>query len=267
MKIFVINLKRSEARRKKIEAQLKKYNLDYEIFEAVDGYNLTDEQIATHVDPNNKYVYPFKSAEVGCFLSHYSIYNKIKELNIPVALILEDDVNLSPNLSGLLPSIEKLIQNNKSVISLYTIFPGGSELSIAQVIDNNYSLFNPIKVEVDAGAPISGASAYVITNKAATALAEKLLPMYTVVDDWGFYLLEKYIDTYQVVFPHPVDITDTYSDIHESYGGAMLKIRKFIVNNIPLLGDVILNKRKKHRQLLRKGNILLDGKSPDMLFK
>ena len=37
------------------------------------------------------------NAEVGCFLSHYAVWHRMVEQNIPAALILEDDFDLQAN--------------------------------------------------------------------------------------------------------------------------------------------------------------------------
>ena len=77
MKTFVINLKSSVSRRKKIEQQLRQIGLEYEIFEAIDGRKFTSEQANSHIDPATKFSRKMSSSEIGCFLSHYHILKKI----------------------------------------------------------------------------------------------------------------------------------------------------------------------------------------------
>lgn len=38
--------------------------------------------------------------EVGCFLSHYAVWHRMVEQNIPAALILEDDFDFQANFKA-----------------------------------------------------------------------------------------------------------------------------------------------------------------------
>jgi len=100
--IFMINLKRRPERRLKMEMILKELGIEYTYFEAVDGKKLTDEEIAAkgitlmpeYEDPYHKR--PMKLGEIGCFLSHYMIWQKMVENNLQEVLILEDDIKFEP---------------------------------------------------------------------------------------------------------------------------------------------------------------------------
>lgn len=100
--IFMINLKRRPERRIKMELTLKELGIDYTYFEAVDGRKLTDEVIAEkgivlmpeYLDPYHKR--PMKMGEIGCFLSHYTIWQRMVENNLEEVLILEDDIKFEP---------------------------------------------------------------------------------------------------------------------------------------------------------------------------
>lgn len=100
--IFMINLKRRPERRIKMEQTLNELGIEFTYFEAVDGRKLTDEVLhekgielmPEYLDPYHKR--PMKMGEVGCFLSHYTIWERMIEKNLQEVLILEDDIKFEP---------------------------------------------------------------------------------------------------------------------------------------------------------------------------
>ena len=108
--IYIINLKQTPERKLQIQRQLDAFNLDYQVIEAIDKYDLySREHRATvahelNVDENKvELMYKTKSAsEVACVLSHVKIFNLIIENNIPRACVLEDDVHLLPEFPKML---------------------------------------------------------------------------------------------------------------------------------------------------------------------
>jgi len=281
MKIFVINLKRSQGRRQRIEKHLKKLNLDYELFEAIDGYKLTEDQIKSYVDPHSKYsnafikpteysdgfVSPFKPAEIGCFLSHYRIYEKICNDKLEYALILEDDIDMSDHLPNILSEIEEKHIKQGEIISLFANFLSNSELYTYSNLNNDYSIIKPSSIKLSAGTTLSGTVAYIITYATACKFVKELIPMHTVIYDWGFYFHKELIKDYKIVFPNPVEESGEYSDIHESYGGILLKLKKALIEKFPIIGNLILKKRKFERRKHRFDSITIDGKRPSIIFK
>jgi GR25 family glycosyltransferase involved in LPS biosynthesis len=100
MKIFVINLKKDKEKLNNILLQFKKYNIiDYEIIEAVQGSQLTDEELLEKYNKiKSKRVFRELSLpEIGCCLSHLIVYEKIIQEN-KRCLIIEDDVLLTDNI-------------------------------------------------------------------------------------------------------------------------------------------------------------------------
>ena len=99
MKTFVINLSDREDRMELFESQ----KLKCERFDAVDGSKLTYHQLKKlGYDTQSDWIDPIHSThltsgEVGCFLSHYNLWKKCIELNVPLC-ILEDDAVVPDNL-------------------------------------------------------------------------------------------------------------------------------------------------------------------------
>lgn len=109
MRIFVISLKDKEDRRKQIASSLGKFNLPYEIVDAVNGREL-DREHDPQVFNGDSFVirHNFLSkttclgrlsdGELGCAMSHLKAYEKIVKDGLEHAIILEDDMVLSANI-------------------------------------------------------------------------------------------------------------------------------------------------------------------------
>jgi len=108
--LFVINLKRSSDRRASIAAQLDELGIDFEVFPATDGARLSPSELA-HYDEQyviDQIARPMSPSEVGCYLSHVRIWKKMVEENIPWAVVLEDDVDIHDDLTGILAAVKKI---------------------------------------------------------------------------------------------------------------------------------------------------------------
>ncbi|XP_062562342.1 glycosyltransferase 25 family member [Armigeres subalbatus] len=100
--IYMINLERRPERRKKMFSNFDELGLDVEFFPAVDGRQLNDDKLQEmgirflpgYADPYHKR--PMTMGEIGCFLSHYYIWEKMVALGQEVVLILEDDIKFEP---------------------------------------------------------------------------------------------------------------------------------------------------------------------------
>lgn len=111
LKIFVINLPSAIDRREHITTELNKLKLPFEVFNAVNGN--TDLSYANkHYSPLGRllrYARPLSNSQIGCFASHYELWNKCITLNEPI-LVLEDDIDFSLNfvtqLKLLLPCLD-----------------------------------------------------------------------------------------------------------------------------------------------------------------
>ncbi|HIF9168510.1 TPA: glycosyltransferase family 25 protein [Photobacterium damselae] len=90
--IFVINIPSSVERKENITQQLVKLNLDFKLFEAVNGhkdssplFNLYDEALSQQYRGKS-----LSKGQLGCYASHYLLWQKCVEINKPI-IILEDD--------------------------------------------------------------------------------------------------------------------------------------------------------------------------------
>ena len=93
--IFVISLGREPERRALMAQELTGF--DFEFFEGVDGAALDVASIADRLDTMWFRIMRrrnLRPGEIGCFLSHYGLWERLVETRTPCALILEDDARL-----------------------------------------------------------------------------------------------------------------------------------------------------------------------------
>ena len=101
-RILVVNLLRRPERRERMKAALALLNLEYEMLEAVDGRQLNDSYLAElgvkmlpgWRDPWGSR--PITNGEIGCFLSHYFIWERVLQENLSSVIVLEDDIRFLP---------------------------------------------------------------------------------------------------------------------------------------------------------------------------
>ncbi|MDE0380937.1 MAG: glycosyltransferase family 25 protein [Rhodospirillales bacterium] len=104
--IFVISLSRETERRAAMEAELVGY--DTEFFIAIDGNELDEEAYNHRLQPEwwrRMRGREMSPGEIGCFLSHYSLWERIVDDKIPYAIILEDDARLQYKFSAAIEEI------------------------------------------------------------------------------------------------------------------------------------------------------------------
>ena len=100
--IYMINLLRRPERRERMHKLFKELGIRVETHDAVDGRILNQsvleklgiEIMAGYTDPYHNR--PITMGEIGCFLSHYNIWNKVIENGFKSIIVLEDDVRFEP---------------------------------------------------------------------------------------------------------------------------------------------------------------------------
>ncbi|XP_029047412.1 glycosyltransferase 25 family member [Osmia bicornis bicornis] len=100
--IYMINLLRRQERRDRMYKLFKELGIRAETIDAIDGRTLNETvlhklgivMMPEYTDPYHER--PMTMGEVGCFLSHYAIWNKVIQNGYKNAIILEDDVRFEP---------------------------------------------------------------------------------------------------------------------------------------------------------------------------
>jgi len=172
--IFVISLARAPDRRDAISKHLTSLGLKFEVIDATDGIKLSQEEQLGLLAPGVKYV----PGVIGCYLSHIGVYKKIIDENITVALVLEDDARLNPDI---VPSLRK---------GLNTFDFDYCLLDCDDVSEDTPAYYDPDSKELLApGFPIYQTNigpallhAYLMTQTGARRRVEHAWPIYKPVD-------------------------------------------------------------------------------------
>ncbi len=181
MKTYIINLPRSRERRENILSECARFKLEAEVFPGVDGKTLSESELrrlAFDLDRN-----PLCKAEIGCALSHLSIYRDMIEKNIPIALILEDDSVFNFDPSTLLADLERQTTNRADVYLL-------THRSNRYISSRSNRIGD---VRFYQGWNAVGGNGYVITNRAASNLFGFQAPIRYTCDDWKIFLFHELI--------------------------------------------------------------------------
>ena len=159
--VYVINLERSRDRLNNIDSNLKKYNINYKRFNAIDGKNLSLDIINNNTTLLCRYFLCNRSL-IGCALSHITLWEEISKQEDKWHLILEDDIEFSNNTIKFLKKLEEssIINEDNIIISLSCIGPLCTELSY----NSSSEIIQPIF-------PL-GTPAYLITKNSAKKLYE-----------------------------------------------------------------------------------------------
>nr|CDS30408.1 procollagen galactosyltransferase 2 [Hymenolepis microstoma] len=103
--IYLINLERRPDRLQKMNYALREQGIKVQLLKATDGRELNPDiirawnitQLSGYADPYHKRA--LKYGEIGCFLSHYRIWQDMIEHDYERILILEDDLRFVPGFN------------------------------------------------------------------------------------------------------------------------------------------------------------------------
>ena len=195
LQCFVVNLKRDSEKRNKIVKYLDNLNLDYSFIEAVEGRDLTDAEIAENVDSEKAFARlgrHLSKGEIGCALSHLSIYKKIVDEKIEVSLILEDDVKVDyPEAAAHIEAISHILEDQLETVDCILL---GHHPRYSRELETVTSVFERIKINkrVRLGwfteRPV-GAYAYLLTLEGAQKRLREFEMITKPLDHWDLNLL------------------------------------------------------------------------------
>lgn len=176
MKIFVISLASSVDRRKNIISQMAEQFLSFEFLDAINGQ--TEQHPILNAYCNKRRVsrkgYSLKPGELGCFASHYLLWEKCLILNEPI-VILEDDVLLKKALSETLFYVRKHI-HQLGLIRLSRTLLDPSFITL--------SYFSDTAKMVKYTKPAKGGMGYVLSPDAAKKLINSTENWHDPADDF-----------------------------------------------------------------------------------
>lgn len=199
MKAYLINLDRNVDRLESASRQLKAIDIEFERISAVDGHALTDDErkrLMARFHARMARHNPLTRGELGCALSHAAIWRKMIEGRIPVALVLEDDVQFSDKFKRALARVTEAMDVDRPQVYLF--------------FDGRLNRFTGLEEEVPESIEhLKGmrlrrvwcSEAYVVTLPAARNMLRANYPVVTPIDWWGRWAWRGLIEVYRV---HPL---------------------------------------------------------------
>lgn len=231
MRIFVVNMKTSVKRRKMMEQQLNKLGLPFEVFEAVQGNSLSEQEIMSYYDSDFYASRPgyFTPGMAGCTISHYLLYKKIVEEKIETSLILEDDMELGNDLPVLLAKLASEIKSDEVIMLFYqSYFPITLSHSSAIPLNSKFNLY-----QVTATRGLRSTGGYIIHYEAAKSMLDQLVPFCAFPDDWKSFYDRKILNGIRLVYPFLMENTYEPTTISPNIKGGSLvkKLLPFVEKN------------------------------------
>ncbi|WP_336194977.1 glycosyltransferase family 25 protein [Hafnia paralvei] len=218
MKAFAVNLKREPLKKDHILTECKRHELDVEIIDAVEGTSLSELELKELV-----YDYPncyLTKGEIGCVLSHASIYKKMIAEGLDYALILEDDAIINSNsintILGEIPSID----DGKANVWLLS--------DVEAYVENKKSITKSGYVFHKAERAYC-THGYILNRKAAKKMISISTPIKFEADRWQNFYQNYWLNVYCLV-PHIIstnDIDKSHSTIETDRKSLELKRRKY----------------------------------------
>lgn len=101
IKTYLINLERDVDRMHHMSDQLKQLDIDFELIKAIEGKMLSDDFYADFCKKIQRLDWP-RAGQLGCFLSHFKVWDQVANGDVDYALVLEDDIHLSSDTKRLL---------------------------------------------------------------------------------------------------------------------------------------------------------------------
>lgn len=189
-KIYIINLKFRNERLINMKSLINKINIDknkIEIYEAIDGSELKNDYINSilsissldslnNISKNHKEIRT-KSA-IGCYLSHYKIWEKIIKEDLNNVLILEDNIKTNIFSKEFNNYIKNLPQDyDVAMIYWFTLwFDPLINPKKKEIINNNWNKYNSVN--------LWGCAAYMVSRKGAEKLVKDAFPICYQVDSY-----------------------------------------------------------------------------------
>lgn len=203
--VYLINMKDSDSRLENATRELSRCKVPFIRFEAVNGRALTDDELARVYDPKanaRRARHPLIGPEIGCYLSHIALWQKIAADDAPGGFILEDDFEAADDLSDVLDAIAS-DGGDWDIVKLFSARTGQKMLHCRPLVSGR-RIGVPYKVP-------NTTLGYAIRREAAARLAARALPVSRPVDEDHKHFWELGLRV-QLVVPPPLAFVTTSLD-------------------------------------------------------
>jgi glycosyl transferase, family 25 len=250
VRAYVINLTRSSERRAHMLTELEKAGLEYSFVTAIDDREL-DLRGSGTVHPSYFERSDWRPGRIGNGLSHLRAYEEMLADGDNEALILEDDVTLSPDLGTVLDALSVRLTGAEVAL---VHFDGHVTCELSREGAVPLPGGRLLALPIDISVPV-GAAAYVITREACERMGKAILPVRAHSDDWLHWYNEGALDRVRCVFPYAVDKSPTFASTIDYHAPKSLKARalKTIKQfRLPMLSKLVSYRRRNiWRKLVR----------------
>lgn len=171
--IFIINMASSIERWHTTSSRLQAIGLEGTRFEATVGKALTEQEVASWYSAElnlKRHHRNMTPGEIGCYVSHMRIWEKMRDEHIPLCIVLEDDLTIEPHLADVITHIQGLKNWDLIKLSDNRANPFIDEASL----NNDLSFGNYLKVP-------NGTQGYAISLNGAKKLSHRK-PFFRPVD-------------------------------------------------------------------------------------
>ena len=237
--VYVINLATSTKRWERTSARLSELGISHERFDAIDGRQ-NPHSLFERYDDRQREKYRRKAlsgGELGCFASHFLLWQKCIELNKPI-VVLEDDLIINSSLPEALNIAQEQIVNLR-YLRLAGTYPKPKTFKKIKSL-GQFDLVDHIRGP-------AGTLGYVISPSAANALIKHAEKWFIAVDDYMDHYWWHSVDCYSLM-PFSIEVAENDSDIvrvRKEPQALWLKLRKEvygIIERIKLILYRIENK-------------------------
>lgn len=198
----VINLADNTARMDNARAQLAAAGLPFERVDAVNGWQLSEAEIARVYDAGanaSRARHDLVPAEIGCYLSHIDAWRAIADGAAPGGFIFEDDFDADDTLSATLAALSEDNGSDWDMVKLFTFDPISKTVS-ERMLTPNLRLVVPFRVP-------TCLIGYGLTKDAAKRLTDRAVPFFRPVDEDQKYFWETGLRV-ALALPAPIKVGD-----------------------------------------------------------
>lgn len=198
---YVINLESAEARRQRIAGQLTRLGVPFQVFPAVNGRALAEDEVTRRYDAQaaSTSYRPMSRGEIGCALSHLGVYRKMLEDGASLALVLEDDALLGDDVPAVLEALASQMDPVRPDVVLLSHVDKFTRWGIRPL--------GPRRKLVRRYGEWWRAHGYVVTRAAAERLVAGLQPTWCAADYWSAFERRGLVSVRAVV-PYCIGLTE-----------------------------------------------------------
>jgi glycosyl transferase family 25 len=164
-----------------VTESLAKLGLAAELVDGVDGWELVDHNLRLY--SRRRAIFEtgrqLTRGELGCALAHLHIYEHIVSECVPMAVVMEDDVQPTPDLRVVLDAAETF-PSDWDVVTLHSLFPSADPEPISdRTIAAKYRICTYRRM-------VYGSQCYMLRERAARRLLDVGYPVRIPADDLIF---------------------------------------------------------------------------------